>query len=336
MRILNVSLAVAFIWTVSTVANIAHAREQIQIVGSSTVFPFSALVAERFGRTTDFKTPVVESTGSGGGIKLFCAGIGLKHPDIANASRRIKQSERETCDAAGVTFQEVRIGYDGVVLANARTTEQFSLTRKQIYLALAAQVPDENGALIPNPHQLWSDIDLSLPDIKIEVLGPPPTSGTRDVFAELIMRPGALEFEVLSDLQAKDDEAFRIVSDTMREDGRFIEGGENDNLLVQKISSNPAALAIFGFSFLEENRDKVQGSQIGNIAPTFETIASGEYPLSRPLFFYVKKEHIGTVPGIEEFVTEFISDKAIGPEGYAIDKGLIPLADAEGVARHSF
>ena len=328
MNIRNMTIAAAAVASIAF-AGAAQARDQIQIVGSSTVFPFSTLVAEQFGKTTEFKTPVVESTGSGGGMKLFCAGIGLEHPDITNASRRIKKSEFEKCTAAGITLTEVKIGYDGIVIANAKSADQFELTRQQLFLALAAQVPNEENVLVKNPYTKWSEIDPSLPDLEIEVLGPPPTSGTRDAFVELVMRKGARKFDFLNDLRGQDKKAFRAISDTMREDGRFIEAGENDNLMVQKVEANPAALAIFGFSFLEENRDKVQGSIVEGTAPTFDSIASGDYPVSRSLYFYVKNEHVGVVPGIKEYVAEFVAEKAIGPEGYAIDKGLIPLPDAD-------
>lgn len=328
MNIRNMTIAAAAVASIAF-AGAAQARDQIQIVGSSTVFPFSTLVAEQFGKTTEFKTPVVESTGSGGGMKLFCAGIGLEHPDITNASRRIKKSEFEKCTAAGITITEVKIGYDGIVIANAKSADQFELTRQQLFLALAAQVPNEENVLVKNPYTKWSEIDPSLPDLEIEVLGPPPTSGTRDAFVELVMRKGARKFDFLNDLRGQDKKAFRAISDTMREDGRFIEAGENDNLMVQKVEANPAALAIFGFSFLEENRDKVQGSIVEGAAPTFDSIASGDYPVSRSLYFYVKNEHVGVVPGIKEYVAEFVAEKAIGPEGYAIDKGLIPLPDAD-------
>ncbi|QJD76891.1 PstS family phosphate ABC transporter substrate-binding protein [Pyruvatibacter mobilis] len=324
----NMTIAAAAVASIAF-AGAAQARDQIQIVGSSTVFPFSTLVAEQFGKTTEFKTPVVESTGSGGGMKLFCAGIGLEHPDITNASRRIKKSEFEKCTAAGITITEVKIGYDGIVIANAKSADQFELTRQQLFLALAAQVPNEENVLVKNPYTKWSEIDPSLPDLEIEVLGPPPTSGTRDAFVELVMRKGARKFDFLNDLRGQDKKAFRAISDTMREDGRFIEAGENDNLMVQKVEANPAALAIFGFSFLEENRDKVQGSIVEGTQPTFDSIASGDYPVSRSLYFYVKNEHVGVVPGIKEFVAEFVAEKAIGEEGYAIDKGLIPLPDAD-------
>ena len=304
----------------------AHARDQIRIVGSSTVFPFATAVAEAFGRSGGFKTPVVESTGTGGGIQLFCAGDGDDTPDIANASRRIKDVEIATCKQNGVTqIVEVKIGYDGIVLANSKQHARLKLTKEQIFRALAKQVPID-GKLTPNPYRLWSDVDPSLPKNKIEVLGPPPTSGTRDAFAELAMEAGAESFPMLKDLKAKDEKAFKATSHALREDGAYIEAGENDNLIVQKIEANPNAIGVFGYSFLEQNQDKLQGSIIGGVEPTFENISSGTYGVSRSLYFYVKKSHIGKVPGLKEYIAEFTSDRAAGDDGYLADKGLIPLA----------
>jgi phosphate transport system substrate-binding protein len=320
------TMAVAALMTITTAA---AARDQISIVGSSTVFPFSTAVAEQFGKTSKFKTPVVESTGSGGGLKLFCAGIGVGHPDVANASRRIKKSEVERCAENGVTdIVEVKIGYDGIVLANARTSDRMSLSLKQLFQALAKEVPMD-GKLVANPYRTWSEIDSSLPDVKIEVLGPPPTSGTRDAFVELAMEGGAKAFPLLEALREEDKKRFKAVAHAIREDGAFIEAGENDNLIVQKLESNPAAFGIFGFSFLDQNSDKLQGNRIDGVAPEFEAIAMGDYPVSRSLYFYVKKAHVGVIPGLREYVAEFTSDKAWGPDGYLADKGLIPLPDAE-------
>ena len=306
----------------------AEARDQIRIVGSSTVFPFSTAVAEQFGKTTDFKTPVVESTGSGGGMKLFCAGVGTEHPDITNASRRIKASEFETCGKNGITVVEVKIGFDGIVLANDKSGPDITLTKQQVFQALAKQVP-VGGKLVPNPYSKWSDIDPALPDAKIEVLGPPPTSGTRDAFVELAMEGGARKFEMLKAMRKQDKKAFKAVAHAMREDGAFIEAGENDNLIVQKLQANPAAIGIFGFSFLDQNADVIKGANVDGADPTFENIAGGDYGVSRSLFFYVKKEHVGVVPGVSDFVGEFTSDKAWGDEGYLIDKGLIPLPEGD-------
>jgi len=306
----------------------AEARDYISIVGSSTVYPFATVVAEQFGKTTKFKTPKIESTGSGGGLKLFCAGIGVEHPDITNASRRIKNSEVETCEKNGVkNVVEVKIGYDGIVLANSNKVAPLKLTRKNIFLALAKDVPDPKGGekLVPNPYKTWKDVNSSLPDTKIEVLGPPPTSGTRDAFVELAMEGGCKEFDWIKDIKKSDKNGYKKICHTIREDGAFVEAGENDNLIVQKLDVNPDAVGIFGFSFLDQNTDKIQGSYVDGVPPTFEAIADGQYPVSRPLYFYVKKAHVGTIPGIAEFVGEFTSDKAWGPDGYLADKGMIPM-----------
>ncbi|MFL2790012.1 MAG: substrate-binding domain-containing protein [Paracoccaceae bacterium] len=303
----------------------AIARDQINIVGSSTVFPFSTTVAERFGKSTEFKTPVVESTGSGGGMKLFCAGVGESTPDITNASRRIKSSEAEKCAANGITPIEAKIGFDGIVLANSRASGRMEVTRQQIFLALAKDIPNSAGELIPNPYSMWSEIDSSLPAVKIEVLGPPPTSGTRDAFAELALEGGCKTFESIAALKGTDKSAYKTVCHTVREDGAYIEAGENDNLIVQKLQTNPSAFGVFGYSFLEQNSDTMQGSIVGGVEPEFEEIASGNYPIARSLFFYVKKEHIGVIPGITEFMKEFTREDTWGEDGYLVDKGLIPL-----------
>jgi phosphate transport system substrate-binding protein len=334
-------------------AHAAAARDYISVVGSSTVYPFATVVAEQFGKTTQFKTPKIESTGSGGGLKLFCAGVGVEHPDITNASRRIKKSEQDLCAKNGVTdVVEVKVGYDGIVLGQSKDTPTLDLTRKDIFLALAKMVPDSSGKLVENPHQTWKDVNSALPDRKIEVLGPPPTSGTRDAFVELAMEAGAKKFDDLAKLRGAKDEAeikslmsklgipdsaynksgkkvFQAVAHAIREDGAFIEAGENDNLIVQKLEANPAAVGIFGFSFLDQNADKIHGAVIDGEAPTFDAIADGSYPVSRPLYFYVKKAHVGAVPGIEEYLAEFTSEKAFGEEGYLTDKGLIPMPEAE-------
>jgi phosphate transport system substrate-binding protein len=317
------------------VAGTAHAqtsRDYISIVGSSTVYPFTTAVAETFGRSGSFKTPKVESTGTGGGFKLFCNGVGVAHPDIANASRRIKQSEIDTCARNGVTdIVEIKVGYDGIVLAHSRKAANMKLSRKDVYLALAKQVPDpaNPSSLVANPYKTWKDVNSSLPATKIEVLGPPPTSGTRDAFVELVMESGCSSFGWIKTLKEVDEPRFKRVCDSLREDGAYIEAGENDNLIVQKLESNPSALGIFGYSYLEENQDKLAGSLLEGVTPVFETISSGKYPAARPLFIYVKKAHVGVIPGMKEFVTEYVSDKALGQEGYLADKGLIPPSDAE-------
>ncbi len=313
----------------TTAMGTAHARDQIQIVGSSTVFPFSTAVAEQFGQKTSFKTPVVESTGSGGGMKLFCAGVGEGSPDITNSSRRIKENEFKLCLENGVTPVEVKIGFDGIVLANSKAGPELSLTREQIFLALAKEIPDASGKLIANPHKTWADVDPSLPNIKIEVLGPPPTSGTRDAFAEIALEGGAKEIEVLAAMRKADKNAFKKVAHSIREDGAYIEAGENDNLIIQKLEANSNAFGVFGFSFLDQNADKVKGATVNGVEPEFENIAAGDYKISRSLFFYVKKEHVGVIPGLEEFVAEFTDEETWGEDGYLADKGLIPLPDSE-------
>jgi len=317
-----------------TVPFVAHAgaRDAIDIVGSSTVYPFATTVAENFGRMAKFKTPKIESTGSGGGFKLFCAGVGVDHPDITNASRRIKASEFDTCRKNGIEdIVEVKFGFDGIAIANSKKTTRFDLTPKNIFLALAKNVPDPKGGdkLVTNPYRTWKEVNPELPDARIEVLGPPPTSGTRDAFVELAMERGCKKFDFIKAMKKKDKERYKAVCHGVREDGAYIELGENDNLIVKKLEANPEVLGIFGFSFLDQNTDKVQGSKIKGVEPIFESISSGDYPVSRSLYFYVKKAHVGTIPGIEEYVKEFTSDKAWGDEGYLTEKGLIPMPGKE-------
>jgi len=304
------------------------ARDQISIVGSSTVYPFATVVAERFGQTTSFKTPKIESTGSGGGMKLFCSGIGVGYPDITNSSRRMKASEYKDCQANGVTgIIEVLIGYDGIAIANSIEEDQISLSLKDIYLALAKRVPNPDGSesFVENPYQTWADVNPELPAKKIEVLGPPPTSGTRDAFAELALEGGCKQFDWIAALKKSNKDEYKDACHSVREDGNYIEAGENDNLIVQKLQANPNALGIFGFSFLDQNSDSVQPSLIEDNEPDFDTIADGSYPVSRPLYFYVKKAHVGVIPGIAEYLAEFTSEAAWGEEGYLADKGMIPL-----------
>ncbi|MEM6974043.1 MAG: substrate-binding domain-containing protein [Pseudomonadota bacterium] len=297
------SLAVAGMATSAA----AQGRDQIRIVGSSTVFPFSTAVAENFGEASGFATPVVESTGSGGGLKLFCAGVGVEHPDITNASRRMKTSEFDLCQANGVTdITEVFVGYDGIVVANDRSGPDFALTRAQLCQALVA------GAMTPAP-ALWSDVDPSLPAIAIEVLGPPPSSGTRDAFEELALEEGCEDAGVEVEIE-------------MRADGVYIDAGENDNLIVSKLQENANAVGVFGYSFLEENASTLKGATVNDIEPTFENILTGDYALSRTMYFYVKNAHVGVVPGIMEYVAEFVSEDASADGGYLVERGLIPLA----------
>jgi phosphate transport system substrate-binding protein len=325
------ALALAVIATIAS-AGTAEARDQIRIVGSSTVFPFATRVAEEFGRTTAFKTPVIESTGSGGGFKLFCQGVGIDTPDISDASRAIAASEFAACQRNGVEkITEVKIGYDGIVLANSKAAPKIDITLKDLYLALAKDVPDGKGGAVPNPYHTWSEIDPTLPQQRIEVLGPPPTSGTRDAFVELAMDVGCNAIPGMAELKASDAKRHAAICGAIREDGAYIEAGENDVLIVRKLEANPNAFGIFGYSFLDENRDRIQGSKINGIEDSYDTIATGTYPLARPLYFYVKDQHVGVVPGIREYIQEFTSDKAWGPEGYLADKGLIALPDAERV-----
>ena len=360
--LVNAVTVAVFIGGAATVQ--AAARDNISIVGSSTVYPFATVVAERFGRSTNFKTPKIEATGSGGGLKLFCKGVGANTPDVTNSSRRIKKSEYDDCQKNGVTgIVEVLVGYDGIALANAKSAPVFKMSLKDVYLALAKDIPGPDGKLIANPNKTWKDVNPGLPGINIEVLGPPPTSGTRDAFAELAMGGGAKQIAdlktlyglsadqvdeiksamaklglpagVYTALQEKKGKApkgkdlFKTVAYAIREDGAYIEAGENDNLIVQKLDANPDAIGIFGFSFLEENGDKVHGSEVDGVIPSFDSISSGDYPISRPLYFYIKRAHVGKIPGIQEYAVEFTSEKAMGEDGYLIDKGLIPLSEDE-------
>lgn len=326
-------LALSAALAASAISMSANAqRDYISVVGSSTVYPFSTVVAERFGKSTKFATPKVESTGSGGGLKLFCSGVGSATPDITNASRAIKSSEIKLCAENGVKdIIEVTVGYDGIVLANTTAAKQVSLTRREIFLALAKNVPNPDGSetLVDNPYKMWNEVNPTLPATKIEVLGPPPTSGTRDAFAELALEGGCKAFPFIKAIKKQDKKKYKAICHGVREDGAYVEAGENDNLIVQKLVANPSALGVFGYSFLEQNSDKVQGSIIDGKLPTFDAIAEGDYPVSRSLYFYVKKAHIGVIPGIEEYLAEFTSDKAMGEYGYLAEKGMIPMTDEE-------
>jgi phosphate transport system substrate-binding protein len=327
----SIVIAIFMVATLGT-ANAGSGRDYISIVGSSTVYPFATVVAEKFGKSTAFKTPKIESTGSGGGLKLFCAGVGVEHPDITNASRRIKQSEIDRCAQNGVNeIIEIKIGYDGIVMANSKKAAPLKLTRKDIFLALAKDVPDPSGGekLISNPYKTWKDVNPSLPAKAIKVLGPPPTSGTRDAFVELAMEGGAKSFAWIKAMKKSDKKKYKAVAHTIREDGAYVEAGENDNLIVQKLEANPDAVGIFGFSFLDQNMDKIQGSYVDGVQPEFDAIADGNYPVSRPLYFYVKKAHMDVIPGINGYLAEFTSEKCWGEDGYLTEKGMIPMPDAE-------
>ena len=315
----------------------AVARDQIRIVGSSTVFPFTTAVAENFGKKTGMKTPVVESTGTGGGMKLFCAGVGEANPDFTSASRQIKKGEIEECAKNGVTsVTEIKVGFDGIVLAVSKQGGDHDISIGNLWLALAKEVPDANGKLVPNGNRRWSDIDPRLPKEKIEVLGPPPTSGTRDAFVELVMEVGCNSFVAVKDLAKSDAKRHNAVCRTLREDGSWIDAGENDNLIVQKVKANPTAVGVFGYSFLEANLDSLKSAKVGGIDATFENIASGKYPVSRSMFIYAKNQHATVIPGMKEFIAEYTSDQAMGQDGYLADKGLIPLpADERANVRNA-
>ena len=331
MKLKATFAGLATVLAVASAPATAASRDYVSIVGSSTVYPFATVVAERFGRATGNPTPKIESTGSGGGFKLFCAGVGTDHPDITNSSRRMKKSEFDTCQANGVKeITEVMLGFDGIVFANSAKAPEMDLTLKDIFLALAKDVPNPDGSetLVANPYKTWKDVNPALPNEAIEVLGPPPTSGTRDAFAELAMEGGCKQIPFIKAMKGTDKKKFEAVCMGVREDGAYIEAGENDNLIVQKLEKNPHAFGIFGFSFLDQNKGKVQGSKINGQGPTFDAIADGSYPVSRSLYFYVKKAHVGVIPGIEGYLKEFTSDKAWGEDGYLAEKGLIPSPNA--------
>lgn len=307
-------------------------RRHVHIVGSSTAYPIIAAAAEYFGRNHHSITPVVESTGTGGGIKLFCAGLGLNTPDIAMASRSMKPSERGTCERHQVTdIREIKIGFDGIVIANSRQAKQFLLTRRDIYLALARWVPSPRrpGTLVANPYKNWRQINPDLPDQKIRVYGPPPTSGTRDILVERLLTGACLDNPTMRDLFQQDPASFNRQCQTLREDGRFINAGENDARLVRKLVNDPNALGIFGFNFLDRNRNQLQAASIDRTLPAFETIESGVYPLSRPLYLYIKSRHARIVSGLGDFVNSTIEEDSIGPEGRLTEQGLIPLPGNE-------
>ncbi len=308
-------------------ATSAAARDQISIVGSSTVFPYTQAVAEEFANQTGAPSPIVESTGTGGGMQIFCEGIGESHPDLTGASRAMKASEWEKCVENGVTdISEAMIGFDGLSMAVSRANDyNWDLTLEEIYLALGAEVPVD-GEWVSNPYTKWSEINSELPETEILVLGPPPTSGTRDAFVDLAMHAGCK----MTDYVKNGDYDKKWVKENcsrMRTDGPFIEAGENDNLIVQRLDTDTNAMGIFGYSFLYENLDKLKGVEIDGVEPTFDTIGDKSYPISRPLFFYVKNAHRGVIPNLQEFVEEYMSEDALAPGGYLSERGLVPLSD---------
>jgi phosphate transport system substrate-binding protein len=300
--------------------------QKIKIVGSSTVAPFSTTVAEQFGAISSHPAPIVETTGTGGGFKAFCNAIGPDEPSIVNASRKIKDSERSLCAKSGVTDPvEVKIGYDGIVIANAKGGPDLNLTKAEIYRALAANLPDGVGGWVKNPNRTWRDVNPDLPNMRILVSGPPPTSGTRDAFVEIALENGALEFSQMMALRDRDIEQFRARAHEIRNDGAWIDSGENDSSIINALLRNEDAVGVLGYSFLEQNLDRVKAAKISGVAPSFENIISGEYGVSRSMYFYVKRENLPLVPGLTDYVTEFTEEDAWGPNGYLADKGLIPL-----------
>lgn len=300
--------------------------DRLRIVGSSTVTPFSTTVAEQFGASTRFATPIVESTGTGGGFKAFCNGIGPQEPSVSNASRRIKPSEIALCREAGVTeLVEVRIGFDGIVLATGKDAPDFDLTKEQIWRALAVEIPDGQGGWKRNDIARWSEIDPALPDLPIRVSGPPPTSGTRDAFVEIAMEKGAKEVPEMAALAETDPDAFARRATTVRTDGAWVDSGENDTAIIQTLINNPNVVGVLGFSSAEQNGDRVKAALINGIEPTFDAIASGDYKISRSMYFYIKAQNVPLVPGLMEYVSAFTNDDAWGPTGYLAEKGLIPL-----------
>ena len=326
MKIQTLAKALALTAAFVVVGGAAQARDQIRVVGSSTVYPFTTTVAEQVGKTAGIKTPVVESTGTGGGMKLFCAGVGVGHPDATNASRRMKKGEFEQCQKNGVTdIVEITVGYDGLSVAQSKQGTPMKLTLGQLFMAVAKEVPGADGKLVANPYKNWSDIDKSLPNIKIEVLGPPPTSGTRDAFHELLLEVGAEQIPALASLKKSDRKAFDKAWKSLREDGAYVEAGENDNVIVQKLVANKDAFGVFGFSFLEENAAQLRGVTLDGVEPTYDNINKGTYKGSRLLYVYLKKQHLGVIPGLDKFAAEFVSVRALGEDGYLAKKGLVTL-----------
>lgn len=326
------SLGMCLAVSLALAAQVAFGRDHVLAVGSSTIYPFATAVAEHVGRTTRFKTPQIEAWGSGGGIRLFCKGVGADEVDIALASRKITSSEREACARSGVTdILELRLGWDGIILATAGSGPRLDLTLGDIYLALGHEVPDPTGGpgLVANPYHRWSELEGTLPDVPIHIYGPPTTSGTRDVLIEQALRAGCLGHARLRELARSDPQTFRQGCSAIRQDGVYISTGENDNLIVRKITASDHAVGIFGFSYYDQNRDKLQASQIQGVVPTYGTIYHHEYPLARTLYLYIKGAHLRSIPGLLRFVQEFISEQAAGKEGYLIEKGLIPLPEAQ-------
>jgi len=328
--------AIATFIVMSLFANhaFAYERDQLNIVGSGTVFPFATVAAEQFGKGGKFKTPIVESTGTGGGFKLFCSGAGLDTPDINNASRSMTPEEKNQCEKNGVAaVTDITIGYDGIVLARKKSGDVLNLTRKDIFLALTREMP-RNGKLVPNMAENWKQVDAALPDQPIKIYGTSPVSGTRDTFVELVMQASCMDLPEFKAAYA-DEKARRNACGAIREDGKFIEAGEDYNATAQKLESDPAAFAIFGYSFIDQNPTLVQGMKIDGVVPNFETISGGTYSLSRKLHLYIKNAHLGKVPGLSEFAREITSEAAMGEDGYMVEKGLVPLPPNDRALEHA-
>ena len=325
---LNAKSTASALAIIAVSATAAAARDEIRRVGSSTVFPYTQAVAEQFANNTGRPSPIVESTGTGGGMQMFCAGIGEAHPDLTGASRAMKKSEYDLCVSNGVTdITEALIGFDGLSMAVSRANDfDWDISLSEMYLALGAQVAVD-GEWVDNPYSKWSEIDARLPDIDIVVIGPPPTSGTRDAFVEIAMWAGCEQLDYVAN-GGFDEDWIEENCSRMRTDGPFIEAGENDNLIVQRLQSDPDALGIFGYSFVYENLDTLVGVKLDGVEPNFDTIADRSFPVSRPLYFYIKNAHRGVIPGFEEFIEEYMSEDALAPGGYLSERGLVPLVEA--------
>ena len=331
MKHITLASALALAGVVAASGAHAQTRDQIRVVGSSTVFPYSQAVAEEFSKKTKRKSPVVESTGTGGGFKVFCQGIGPAHADVTGASRAMKKSEYVDCVKNGVTdITELQIGFDGLSLAMSRKNNfDWDLTQRDLVLALAAEVPDEKGEkLIPNPNKTWNQINPKFPNVAIQVFGPPPTSGTRDAFVEIAMHNGCDQIPFFKELKKKDAKAWNAACSRIRQDGAFIEAGENDNIIVQRLQSDPNTLGIFGYAAVYENQDTLKAAKIEGVTPTFDTIGNKSYKIARPVFVYIKNAHRNVIPGMPEFVAEFVSDNSLGKGGYLAERGLTIMPEA--------
>jgi len=301
-----------------SISTTAEARTQMRAVGSSTVYPFAKIVAERIARANPrLGTPIIESTGTGAGMKLFCAGVGERFPDVENASRRMKGSEAKLCASNGVTqITEIQVGLDGVTLATAKGSPLGNISQRDVYMALAKTPYGK-----PNRTKTWKDVNGSLPAIPIRVYGPPPTSGTRDALGELLMTPPCEANPSMAALKKSDENKFKAICTGVREDGAYIQAGENDNLIVQKIEANPGTIGIFGFSYLEENGDKLKGLAINGVGPSYDSISSFKYPGARPLYIYIKNAHANAIPAVRAYAAEFTKESAFGPNGYLRRQG---------------